>query len=738
MKGKNWPDGAGVAGKLLVIGQILTKLPLMHRRSATHRTLTWFFLLGFAFSLPGPLSLLPSVEAASASASKRIIKKLQKQIATSKAQLAAATATPAPFIEMVTVGNPGNTVDPSDGDSLTGGTQNFGVVPYEFQIGKFEVTLAHYAAFLNAVAATDAFGLFNASMATDLNIAGITRSGTSGSFTYSVSGDGARPVSFVSWFDAARFCNWLHNGRPTGAQTAATTENGAYPLNGATSGGLTITRNPGAKYWIPSEDEWYKAAYHQPSGEGGDGDNYWLYPTKSNAVPGNTIGSSANHANLLTTVYSVTQSGSLVANQNYLTAVGSYPGSASFYGTFDQGGNVFEWNDAVVLGSFRGLRGGSWTFDQSSLSSSGRDGGSSDGESNFVGFRVAGAVPPAATAGPAPLPKVSTSGPSARVIKALKKQVKTLKAQLAAATAVPAPFVEMVKVGNAGNAADPSDGDSVTGGTQNFGAVPYEFQIGKFEVTLAQYAAFLNAVAATDTHGLYDANLATDPPIAGIAQNGSSGSFTYSVIGTGTRPVTLVSWFDAARFCNWLHNGRPTGAQTAATTENGAYPLNGVTTGGVSITRNPGARFWIPSENEWYKAAYHDPRTAASGGPAGDDFYWLYPTKSDAAPGNTIGSSANHANFQTSVYSVTQSGSFDANQNYLTAVGSYPGSAGFYGTFDQGGNVWEWNDAVIRDSIRGLRGGSWEGFEFSLRSSFRGDNVSDFGNITVGFRVASP
>ena len=203
------------------------------------------------------------------------------------------------------------------------------------------------------VAATDAHNLYNARMATDLNSAGIAQSGSPGSFTYAVIGTGTRPVTYVSWFDAARFCNWLHNGRPSGAQDATTTENGAYPLNGATSGGLTITRNPGAKYWIPSEDEWYKAAYHQASGQGGDVDNYWLYPTGSNAIPGNTIGSSANHANIFTSVYSVTQSGIYDANQNYLTVVGSYPDSASFYGTFDQGGNAWEWNDAVISGSVR-------------------------------------------------------------------------------------------------------------------------------------------------------------------------------------------------------------------------------------------------------------------------------------------------------------------------------------------------------------------------------------------------
>jgi formylglycine-generating enzyme required for sulfatase activity len=333
--------------------------------------------------------LMPTVAAASSSASKRIIKKLKKQIATLKKQLAVARAvppTPAAFVEMVKVGNAGNGTDAGNASEAS----VYGAVPYEYSIGKYEVTLAQYTAFLNAVAATDAHNLYNASMATDLNSAGIAQSGSPGSFTYAVIGTGTRPVTYVSWFDAARFCNWLHNGRPSGAQDATTTENGAYPLNGATSGGLTITRNPGAKYWIPSEDEWYKAAYHQPSGQGGDGDNYWLYPTGSNAIPGNTIGSSANHANFFTSVFSVTQSGSYDVNQNYLTVVGSYPGTAGFYGTFDQGGNVFEWNDAVISGSFRGLRGGSWGNNENNLRSSSRaTGGDPVFEVNFLGFRVA-------------------------------------------------------------------------------------------------------------------------------------------------------------------------------------------------------------------------------------------------------------------------------------------------------------------------------------------------------------
>jgi len=94
--------------------------------------------------------------------------------------------------------------------------------------------------------------------------------------------------------------------------------------------------------------------------------------------------------------------------------------------------------------------------------------------------------------------------------------------------------LDMVTVGNPGNAND-------TGGTNN-GAVAYSYQIGKYDVTIGQYTDFLNAVAATDTYSLYNASMATNLNVAGIAQNGSSGSYTYSVIApSGTTPAGASS-----------------------------------------------------------------------------------------------------------------------------------------------------------------------------------------------------
>ena len=274
--------------------------------------------------------------------------------------------------------------------------------------------------------------------------------------------------------------------------------------------------------------------------------------------------------------------------------------------------------------------------------------------------------------------------------------------------------IDTVTVGDAGNAAD----------TTTYGAVADVFAIGKYEVTIGQYTSFLNAVAATDTYSLYNPSMATNLNIAGITQAGISGSYSYSVIGSGSRPISYVSWFDAARFANWMNNGATVGAST----ETGAYTLNGATSG-VNFTKNAGATWWIPSEDEWYKAAYYK----GGGTNAG---YWVYPTQSDSAPGNVVGGAANQANYNNGVYAVTQSASYSSSQNYLTDAGAFSNSASAYDTFDQGGNVWEWNDAVIGSS-RGRRGGSWSGIDERLQSSGRSDRDPTGEFNAVGFRVAS-
>jgi formylglycine-generating enzyme required for sulfatase activity len=296
--------------------------------------------------------------------------------------------------------------------------------------------------------------------------------------------------------------------------------------------------------------------------------------------------------------------------------------------------------------------------------------------------------------------------------------------------------IETVPVGNPGNPADTRyiDGSHPSG----VGAVAKSFNIGKTEVTNAQYVEFLNAVADTDTYGLYSPSMGSET-WGGIVRSGASGSYSYAVkpdalSGTypyGDRPVVFVSSGDAMRFANWLHNGQPSGLQGAGTTEDGAYTLNGATTDAAlaAVTRNAGARWWLPSEDEWYKAAYHqnDGVTAS---------YWDYPTGTGSVPNNNLPSSdtGDSANFY--------DGSFTTgNSSYpMTDAGAYTLSDSPYATFDQGGNVWEWNETLFGSSFRGLRGGSWGDiprFSFGLHASYSDDSLPTLESNTLGFRVAS-
>lgn len=260
---------------------------------------------------------------------------------------------------------------------------------------------------------------------------------------------------------------------------------------------------------------------------------------------------------------------------------------------------------------------------------------------------------------------------------------------------------------------DPGNADDSTG----FGGIPYAFEIGRYEVTNAQYAGFLNAVAVTDTHGLYHTSMAGE--FGGIARNGTVDLYSYTAT-RPDRPVNFVSFYDAARFANWLTNGQPIGAQDASTTEDGMYDLG---SGAASRLRDfaAGDAGWaIPSEAEWYKAAFYDPSlNAGSGG------YWDYPTQSDTAPTGTVPNDTdpNSANLDFSVGNPVD-------------VGSYVLAASAFGTFDQGGNVSEWNDSILSGQ-RSNRGGTYNGDDSFLASSTRATAHPSSELPEIGFRVVT-
>jgi formylglycine-generating enzyme required for sulfatase activity len=281
--------------------------------------------------------------------------------------------------------------------------------------------------------------------------------------------------------------------------------------------------------------------------------------------------------------------------------------------------------------------------------------------------------------------------------------------------------IEMVTVGNPGNAADTRYNNMTVG------SVDHVYQIGKYEVTAGQYTEFLNAVAKADPNGLYNTKMGDPANSLGdnIQRTGASPNFSYSVAADwASRPVNYVNFWDAARFTNWLYNGQPTGAQDLGTTESGAYHDVGDQT---LFGRNPNAKFFIPNEDEWYKAAYHDKTAGLAAS------YFDYPTGSAAVPGRDVNEATNpgnNANYYNSGYAI-------GSPYIRTVAGEFELSDSPYGTFDQGGNVWEWNETPVDIFSRRLRGGSFGGFSSFLKANYLFNNDPTLEDSGVGFRVAS-
>jgi len=302
-----------------------------------------------------------------------------------------------------------------------------------------------------------------------------------------------------------------------------------------------------------------------------------------------------------------------------------------------------------------------------------------------------------------------------------------LMAAFLAARSAHAVTIDWVTVGDPNNPATGS----------GYGSVANEYRIAKYEITIQQYTDFLNAAdpSGGNPYGIYNSSMSGESWNRGISFSSAAPSgHKYGPIGTADRPIVFVNWFNAARFANWMHNGQGTGS-----TETGAYTLGGITSGPAPAV-NPGANFYIPTVNQWFKAAYYSPvLNSGAGG------YFYYATQSDSAPGNIVGNAPNQANYYVGSYpngtfSVTQTGTY-GNENLLTAVGSFTNSASYYGTFDQSGSVWEWNDGTGAAGLnRGLSGGGYYSNNVSRDSMF--SNVPPSGDgfmpFRMGFRLASP
>lgn len=293
---------------------------------------------------------------------------------------------------------------------------------------------------------------------------------------------------------------------------------------------------------------------------------------------------------------------------------------------------------------------------------------------------------------------------------------------------------------------DPGNkGDTSSGGRQ-LGSVKKNFFLGKYEITANQYCSFLKAVAShNDPHHLYKKEMGEDAAVACIKQTKlPNETFSYDLIDQrGTFPITYVTLRDAQRFCNWLENNCPD-ADTdpdllAGSTERGAYFI---TQNGEEecVSFNPKAHYWIPTEDEWVKAAYYKGKGINSG-------YWMYPTQHDSAPNSGHGDLSNEANYKTLANHWKQS----EQNSVLIPVDYFSKTCSFYGACDMGGNVAEWtcnlnseNNITLGSSLEAVvRGGSWKS-QYSIwldNELMRTATPPSYGALTahnfIGFRIAA-
>ncbi|MEL6796343.1 MAG: SUMF1/EgtB/PvdO family nonheme iron enzyme [Planctomycetota bacterium] len=151
--------------------------------------------------------------------------------------------------------------------------------------------------------------------------------------------------------------------------------------------------------------------------------------------------------------------------------------------------------------------------------------------------------------------------------------------------------------------------------------------------------------------------------------------------------VAGITWWSAAAYCNWLHNGK---ALTPEAFTSGAYdlstfgfdPAQGIYTD--QTTRSPGARYWIPSLDEWMKAAHYDPNRY---GP-GEGGWWEYSNSSDTAPVTGLPGVG-----ETNAYLVQDIGL----SAWDMAVGSYPNTQSPWGLLDVSGGASEWTEEWLFD-----------------------------------------
>ncbi len=274
-------------------------------------------------------------------------------------------------------------------------------------------------------------------------------------------------------------------------------------------------------------------------------------------------------------------------------------------------------------------------------------------------------------------------------------------------------FVRVGAVGNAPWAGDGTPGDRAIGR----GGVGYAYSIGKYEVTSGQWAEFFTAVQSCP-----------DGRVPWVRPPEVGGNAAYPMMPTGG-----ITWRTAAIFTNWLNNSKD---NHLASFMNGAYDVGTFGQSGDSftdqLTHNPGARYWIPTWDEWLKAAHYDPD---KNGP-GVGGWWKFSNGSDSPV--VYGLPGEIANGQ-----LAQANAGGGNIMDIP-LGSYASHSPL-GLYDVAGETSEWVEEAMgaagRHEVRFMEGSSWgssPGTSTAADSiNFVGGDYPSYGFSDFGFRVAS-
>lgn len=184
-------------------------------------------------------------------------------------------------LEFATVTHPGNR--PANASerrfpqSTTVLKPDLGRVDYAYRISTTEVSASQWLPFFFAILphyqAVGGSGLDDVLQSEHIELGG--------PLGFELERGAERSAVRVGWEFAARYCNWLHNGAPTGADaTLEVFQTGAYDMPAlspnADQAQMPLTRNADARYWLPTLDEWVKAAHYDPDRYGEGQEGYWL------------------------------------------------------------------------------------------------------------------------------------------------------------------------------------------------------------------------------------------------------------------------------------------------------------------------------------------------------------------------------------------------------------------------------------------------------------------------------